>query len=161
MRTLWIAGVVLLLDQISKWVVLETMVGRSIPVLGSFFRLTYVENRGGVFGLRLGGPYTHLAFAAAALILVVVLLWRMPASERLGAVGLSLVLGGALGNIADRILHDGAVIDFLDFGIASLRWWVFNVADACVTTGTALLMLSYGFQRHEEDAPDGDADPAR
>ncbi len=161
MRTLWIVGIVVLLDQASKWLVMETMaLGESIPVLGSFFKLTYIHNPGAVFGLTLGGKVLHLLFAGAALVLVGVLLWRLPAAERLAAVGLALVLGGAIGNVVDR-LRFGVVIDFLDFGVGSLRWWVFNLADSCVTTGAGLLILSYGFQKKGEGETDGDGDQPR
>ncbi len=161
MRSLWIAGIVVLVDQVSKWLVMETMaLGESIPVLGAFFRLTYIHNPGAVFGLRLGGKGLHLLFAGGALILVGVMLWRLPTKERATATGLALVLGGAIGNVVDRIRF-GVVIDFLDFGVGSLRWWVFNLADACVTTGAGLLILSYGFQRRDEGETDGDGDSPR
>ena len=161
MRSFCIAATVLLLDQASKWAVMNAMaLGESVPVLGSFFRLTYIQNPGAVFGLRLGGQAIHLLFAVVALVLVVAMLWRMPQGERLASLGLALVLGGALGNIVDR-LRFGVVIDFLDFGFGDWRWWVFNVADACVTTGAGLLMVAYSFQKPDEDAVHGSEDPAR
>ena len=80
-------------------------------------------------------------------------------TERLGRTGLALILGGAVGNAVDRVLH-GAVIDFLDFGVGSLRWYTFNLADACVTTGAGLLILSCSFLRREGSASDGNGDPA-
>lgn len=160
MRVLWIAGAAVVADQASKWLVMETMaLGESVPVLGSFFRLTYIHNPGAVFGLRLGGTYVHLLFAGVALVLLGSMLWRMPATERLGRTGLGLVLGGAVGNVVDRVRF-GSVVDFLDFGIGSLRWWVFNVADACVTVGAGLLILSYAFQKGDGDEADGPGDPA-
>ncbi len=151
MRSLWISGVVLLLDQVSKRMVVESMMlGDSIPVLGSFFRLTYIQNPGAVFGLRLGGNVAHLVFAGVALILVAVMWLRLPPHERLAAAGLALVLGGAIGNVIDRIRFS-AVIDFLDFGIGSVRWWVFNVADAAVTVGAVLLILGCGILKGGKD----------
>ena len=117
--------------------------GESVPVLGSFFHLTYIHNPGAVFGIRLGNPYLHLALACVALLAVGGLLWRLGREDRIAAIGLSLVLGGALGNIIDRVRF-GWVIDFLDFGIGSVRWWVFNLADACVSVGTILLIFFYG-----------------
>ena len=114
--------------------------------------------------MELGGKGLHLLFAGGALILVGVMLWRLPAKERGAATGLALVLGGAIGNVLDRIgfLGEyGVVIDFLDFGVGSLRWWVFNLADACVTTGAGLLILTYGFQRQDEGEIDGDGDSPR
>ncbi len=151
MRSLWISGVVLLLDQVSKRMVMESMMlGDSIPVMGSFFRLTYIQNPGAVFGLRLGGNVAHLVFAGVALILVAVMWLRLPPHERVASAGLALVLGGAIGNVIDRIRFS-AVIDFLDFGIGSVRWWVFNVADAAVTVGAVLLILGSGILKGGKD----------
>ena len=161
MRTLWIAGAAVLLDQASKWLVMETMVlGESIPVLGSFFRLTYIRNPGAVFGLTFGGKALHLLLAGAALVLVASLLWRLANTERLSALALSLILGGAVGNMVDRVRF-GAVVDFLDFGVGGYRWWVFNLADSCVTIGAGLLMIAYGFQRREGRKVEDDGDPSR
>lgn len=149
MRFLWITAVALVLDQVTKWWVLKTMVlGEFIPVLGSFFALRYIHNPGAVFGLKLGNPYVHLALACVALIVVCGLLWRLPAEDRIAAIGLALVLGGAIGNIVDRVRF-GVVIDFLDFGFGSVRWWVFNLADTWVSVGTGLLILSFGFTKKE------------
>ncbi len=151
MRSLWISGVVLVLDQVSKRMVMESMVlGDSIPVLGSFFRLTYIQNPGAVFGLRLGGNVAHLVFAGAALIIVAVMWLRLPPGQRVASAGLALVLGGAVGNVIDRIRF-GAVVDFLDFGLGSVRWWVFNVADASVTFGAGLLILGCGLLKGGKD----------
>lgn len=151
MRTVCIVAVVVLLDQISKWLVTESMaVGESITVLGSFLRLTYVQNAGAVFGLTLGGKLLHLFLAGTALILVGVMLWRIPGNERWSITGLSLVLGGAIGNLADRVRF-GVVIDFLDFGFGGLRWWVFNLADFSVTTGV-ITLIAFSFFRREKEA---------
>ena len=152
MRFLWLTGIALILDQVTKWWVLQNMtLGESIPMLGSIFRLTYVHNPGAVFGLRLGNPYVHLALACAALIIVCVLLWRLPAEDRSGAIGLSLVLGGAIGNIIDRARF-GVVIDFLDFGIGDLRWYIFNLADTWVSVGTVLLLFAFGLTSKDRES---------
>lgn len=154
MRFLWISGAALLVDQAAKWRIRETMAeGEASPVLGTFLRFTYIHNPGGVFGLSLGGRYLHLALAAAALAVVCILFLRMRSGGRLADIGLALLLGGALGNLVDRILY-GEVVDFLDVGIGLYRWWIFNVADACVTLGVGLLMVSYGFQRRDEGETD-------
>jgi len=149
-RALWIAVVALVLDQVSKWWVMQSMaLYESVSVLGSFFRLTYIHNPGAVFGLRLGSVYVHLALAAVALVFVCVLLWRLPADAKWPAVGLALVLGGAVGNMIDRVLF-GVVIDFLDFGFGDTRWWIFNLADSWVSVGTVLLLFTYGHQASDE-----------
>ncbi len=151
MRALWITAVALILDQLTKWWVLESMaLGESIPVLGSFFKLTYIQNPGAVFGMRLGSPVVHLLLAGVALVLVCFLLWRLPQNERLTAVGLALVLGGAIGNIVDR-LRFGVVIDFLDFSFGAMQWWIFNLADTWVSIGTGLLIVAYGWGQREND----------
>jgi len=157
-RRLWISAAVIAADQVSKAMVTSRMdLGESVPVLGSFFKLTYILNPGAVFGLKLGGQALHLLFAIIALGLVATLLYRTPASERAGSIGLALVLGGAVGNVIDR-LAIGAVVDFLDFGTNGYRWWVFNIADASVTTGAALLVLSYAILNRPEDRKDGAED---
>lgn len=154
MRSLWISGVVVFLDQASKRMVMESMfLGESIPVLGSFFRLTYIHNPGAVFGLRLGGNVAHLVFAGVALIMVAAMWLRLPPGERVASAGLAFVLGGAVGNVIDRVRF-GAVVDFLDFGFGSLRWWVFNVADASVTVGAGLLILGCGLLKGGKDDKD-------
>ena len=79
------------------------------------------------------------------------LLVRTPPEDRPSGVGLALVLAGALGNIIDRLRY-GVVVDFLDFGFGDTRWYVFNVADACVSAGVILLMIGYGRDRPDDNA---------
>lgn len=148
--------VALILDQVSKWWVMQAMdLYESVPVIGHFFKLTYIHNPGAVFGLRLGGMYIHLALAAVALTFVCVMLWRLPQDAKWPSVGLALVLGGAIGNIIDRVRF-GVVIDFLDFGFGDTRWWIFNLADSWVSVGTVLLLFTYGLQSSSE--ADSDAE---
>ena len=133
--------------------------GESIPVAGDLVRLTYIHNPGAVFGLTFGGRPLQLALSLLALGLVVAVLRKTSAGEVRAQVGLSMVLGGALGNLIDRF-RLGEVIDFLDVGIGGLRWYVFNVADAFVTVGVFLLMASCAFrkepaaQRPVSESPD-------
>lgn len=162
MKFLWITGVAVVLDQLTKWWVLKTLaLGESVSVLGDFFRLTYIHNPGAVFGIRLGNPSLHLALALVALIAIGGFMWRIAHEDRRIAIGLSLVLGGAIGNIIDRVRF-GVVIDFLDFGIGSARWWVFNLADACVSVGTILLIFILGIaptSRKNRDTSPNSTDP--
>jgi len=155
-RALWITVVALVLDQVSKWWVMQAMdLYESVPVLGSFFKLTYIHNPGAVFGLRLGGMYIHLALAAVGLTFVCVMLWRLPQDAKWPAVGLTLVLGGAIGNVIDRVRF-GVVIDFLDFGFGDTRWWIFNLADSWVSVGMVLLIFTYGLQSSDEAHSDAE-----
>ena len=149
MRNLWLVPLTLVVDQVSKYVVQQTMTRHeSIAVIGDFFRLTYIHNSGAAFGLNLGSPLLHTLISIVALGALAWLFWTAPKGERLMRFSLTLVLGGALGNIVDRIrLHE--VIDFFDFGIGDLRWPVFNFADTFVTVGIVLLAFSYSRQQKQ------------
>jgi signal peptidase II len=130
--------------------------GGSIPVAGDVVRLTYVLNSGAAFGLG-GGRYSAVIFPLLpmlALGVIAYFFWKASAQDRLRLYALALVLGGAVGNLLDRFRAPGAVVDFLDVGLASLRWPVFNVADVGVTLGAVCLVLSLGSEDH------GPAEPA-
>jgi len=158
-KALWIVPAALVVDQLSKFAVMRTMLRhQSIPVLGDFFRLTYIHNSGAAFGLNLGSPLLHTLVSIVALGALIWLFRSAPREDRLMRCALSLVLGGALGNIIDRIhLHE--VVDFFDFGIGDLRWPVFNFADSFVTVGIALLALAYSRHGKAESAAASDSSP--
>jgi signal peptidase II len=160
-KSLWLVPLILLVDQVTKLVVAGTMgEGSSIPVLGDFFRLTYIHNRGAAFGVDIGNPWLHTLVAVVALGVLVWLFRSTPSHARLLRWSLSMVLGGAVGNLVDRVRLQ-QVVDFLDFGLGSLRWPVFNVADSFVTVGIFMLAIGYSRQREadqpsrESRAPDG------
>lgn len=156
MKRLWITAVALLVDLVTKWLVTTNFeLWDSVDVLGDFFRLTYIHNPGAVFGIRLGSSVLHLVLSAVAMGVVITMLVKTPHADRWGGIGLALVLAGAIGNIVDRLRH-GVVIDFLDFGIGDVRWYVFNVADACVSVGVVLLIVGYGKYKREQDIPGGE-----
>jgi signal peptidase II len=137
-----VAAIVLVLDQLTKWWALRTLDDRTIDLVGSL-RLALTFNTGGAFGL--GSNFVPvLAVFAVGVVLVIVV--RGETNTRLSvAIALGLVLGGAFGNLADRMFRGpgllrGAVIDFID-----LQWWpVFNLADTAVTCGCILLVLTAG-----------------
>jgi signal peptidase II len=132
-------------DLATKLIVQQTLPPyRPVPVIGEFFRLTYIYNPGAAFGLHLGDA-SRFIFLALALIAVVVLFFMYrasPVEDRVRRVSIALVTGGALGNVVDRIRSPRGVVDFLDVGIGNLRWPVFNIADIAVTTGAILLAIS-------------------
>lgn len=138
------------LDQLSKHLVAQQMfLSQSLGVLGSFFRITYVRNPGGAFGITIAGPIIYMALAAAATVIVVGMLYRShdaPFSTRLS---LAVILGGACGNLIDRIRF-GEVVDFIDVGLGDLRWPVFNFADVFVTSGAILLFFRYLVRKDSE-----------
>ncbi len=147
---LLIALAVFTLDQATKAVVEARIPLHDVrPVIPGLFQLTHVKNRGAAFGLFADSPselkiVLLIAVSVLALGLVLVLLWRhqpgaWPGAWRTG-VGLALILGGATGNLFDRLLH-GSVVDFLDFYLRSYHWPAFNVADSAIVVGAGLLVL--------------------
>jgi signal peptidase II len=137
-------AIVGLADQIAKSLILEHLgnAGRIIPVT-SFLNLVLVWNKGVTFGLlsRIGEqsmPYILIGVALLILFLLGRWLWRTHST--LVALALGAIMGGAVGNIIDRVRH-GAVVDFFDFYYRDYHWYAFNIADAAIVTGVALLLL--------------------
>jgi len=128
---------VLLTDQATKYLILNNLrLHEEIPVT-SFFNIVYARNTGSAFGMfkELGNPF-FIAVALLAIIVVIILLIK----DEHNRGGFSLILGGAAGNLADRISH-GYVIDFLDIHLGRHHWPAFNVADSALTAGVFLLLL--------------------
>jgi signal peptidase II len=135
------AAVVLVLDLATKSVANASLPpDRSVPVLGNLVRLTLVHNSGAAFGLFPGSGGAFVIFSIAAIGVILFLYWRLPAQSLLQLMAMGGLLGGALGNLHDRV-RSGVVVDFIDIGLGTLRWPVFNVADIAVTAGVALLLL--------------------
>jgi signal peptidase II len=140
-----LAGIVLAVvaaDQITKLVASTSLSARgSIRLLGDVVRFTLVRNPGVAFGLKFG-PWAHVPLtivsAAVVLVLAVILARKGAVGGRAGAA-LAAVLGGAVGNLVDR-LRFGMVVDFIDVGIGTTRWPVFNIADSAVTLGVLYLL---------------------
>lgn len=171
MRVLWVSAALVISDQITKFLVKgfslpllgihwEGMAyGASRPLLGDFLRLTYIENPGMAFGIDVGGKLFFSVFTLVASVAIGMYLYSVR-RERLGLrIALALILGGAVGNLIDRLfygvlfgdapLFHGRVVDFVDLdffdinvlGYHLTRWPVFNLADASVTVGMVLLIL--------------------
>lgn len=149
-KALAISLACIVLDQLAKCLIVQKMLlGQSFGILGHVFRITYVRNPGGAFGITIAGPMIYVALAAAATVIVVSVLYRShdaPFSTRLS---LAVILGGACGNLIDRIRF-GEVVDFLDVGLGHLRWPVFNFADVFVTSGAILLLFRYLVHKDSE-----------
>ena len=145
LRWLWLTAAVLLLDQGTKQLA-ERMMELHEPIrLLPFLNLTLTYNTGAAFSLlSSAGGWQRWFFAGLAAVVSVVLLvwlWRASPRERWLLCGLALVLGGALGNLWDR-LAIGAVVDFIDLHYAGRHWPAFNVADSAICVGAALLIIS-------------------
>ncbi len=148
---LGIALVVVVLDQLGKWLVLtQVMTPPRLIEVTSFFNLSLVWNRGVSFSmLNLDAAYWPWVLSAVALAIcggLTLWLWRLRAI--LPAAGVGLVIGGALGNVVDR-LRFGAVMDFLDFHYAGYHWPSFNLADTSIGVGVAALLVDALFGRRE------------
>ena len=138
------ALVVIFADQLSKRAVIQSFrLGESVPILPGFFDLTFVLNRGAAFSLlatlpeSIRNPFFILVSISAALLIILYRL-RYLRGHRLASLGLGLILGGAIGNLIDRIRY-AVVVDFLDAHIGAYHWPVFNVADSAITVGVALM----------------------
>jgi signal peptidase II len=150
-----IAFTVLLLDRLTKRLVAKDIsLHDSITVIKRIFYITHVENRGAAFGLFNDSPSEWkiavlVLFSIVALVIVSALLWRSSHAMTASAVGLSLILGGALGNLWDRLLN-GRVVDFLLVYIGSYQWPAFNVADSAIVIGAGLLVFEILFAKTPE-----------
>ena len=149
---LLLAFAVFALDRITKWVVAQKIaLHENISVIPGFFRLTHVQNRGAAFGLFSESPSEYkvavlVLFSLVALVVVSALLWKNSHRLTTTGVGLALILGGALGNLCDRVVT-GHVVDFLLFYLGSYQWPAFNVADTAIVVGAVLLVAEILFAK--------------
>lgn len=158
--TLFIIGFMVILDQVSKYLIKTQMdLFESKPILGNFFQITYVENDGAAFGVQLGSHKIFLVLSVIAAILVFYYLIRIRNKNWLPQLALAFIAAGAIGNLTDRLIH-GKVVDFFDIeffnisipsfnlfgwtlsGYSMTRWPVFNVADMAITCGM-FIIVSY------------------
>ena len=141
-----IVAAVMALDQLAKALVDRLMeLHESRPIVEGLLSLTYVRNRGAAFGILSEAdlPYQSALFSVVSLLALGAIglySMRLPSTDRLSQIALSLVMGGALGNLIDRSLH-GYVIDFVDVYWKAHHWPAFNVADSCISVGVCLLLL--------------------
>jgi len=153
---LFVSVTALILDRLSKWQVQRRIeLHDSISVIPGFFRLTHLENPGAAFGIFSDTPTplklgVLIALSAIALIVVTVLLWKSSNALSSTSVGLALILGGAIGNLWDRILHH-RVTDFLLFYYHQYEWPAFNLADSAIVVGAALLVLDLVFSKTPQE----------
>jgi signal peptidase II len=156
-RSLLIALAVLLLDRIAKWAIAQTIpLEDAVNIIPGFFRLTHLENTGAAFSLFAdsASPFRTtllIAFSVAALAVASFLLWKDRSVFHSGTLALSLILGGAVGNLWDRV-SDGKVTDFLDFYIGVHHWPPFNVADSAIVVGALLLFMRMFRKDHHSQA---------
>lgn len=151
MKWLWLSVIAVILDQVTKFLIVASMKFQSLIEILPGFNLVHVRNYGAAFSfLSDAGGWQRWFFAGMAIVISVVLtVWlaRLKRHEVMLAVALSLVLGGAVGNLIDRIAY-GYVIDFLDVYYQDWHWPAFNIADSAITLGVGLMLLeSFGVGR--------------
>ena len=157
-----IALAVYLLDRLSKKMVVDIIgLDQSMPVIAQFFHLTHVHNTGAAFGIfARAGDHARAPFfiltTLGALILLAYFVAHTDKTEKLVLAGLALIIGGACGNLTDRLLY-GYVIDFIDWHVGSFHWPAFNIADSGITVGIIILGAELVFR----GKPSGDVkDPS-
>ena len=140
------AAGVFVLDRLSKWII-ETHVSflDALRVIPGFFAIVHAQNRGVAFSLFDGDASSWrtallVVFSLAAVIVIARILWNVDRLDRLSWTGLGLILGGAVGNVFDRIVW-GRVTDFLDFYAGDYHWPTFNIADSAIVIGSGLLLV--------------------
>ena len=141
MRILFVSAILVFADQITKGMVRSTMfLYESIPVITDFFHITYVTNDGMAFGLNF--PFGIYVFSGVSILFTGFLFWYLWTIQDHGLIirtGIALILAGAIGNLIDRVFM-GEVVDFLDFMVGDYHWYVFNIADSCVTVGMGFVV---------------------
>jgi len=150
--------VVFVVDFVSKRIVLahEEVLRRKIEILGELLRFSYVRNPGSAMGLFPVGRTVLVSVSILASLFLVYLFFTTDRRMGLRRGAMAAILGGALGNLVDRLFYGGLVVDFIDIGIGTHRFYTFNVADMGVTIGGALLFLSLlreSFAGSEPDTP--------
>jgi signal peptidase II len=156
LRWLWLTLVVVFLDRASKaWFETQTVEGWRHEVVHHFFYLVHSKNPGIAFSLfaNSSSPMVRILLIAGALVIIGLIGWLLVAGRNvstLNAAGLALLLGGAAGNVVDRIVH-GGVTDFLEFYLGTYRYPAFNVADSAITIGAILVVLDVLFVKHQQN----------
>ena len=161
-----VTGAIIASDQISKLYIMQNMrLHESIPIVPNLFSLTYIRNPGAAFGLLAGSSNAfRMVFfgltSVLALVLLGAILVRMPESDWMGRLSVAGILGGAIGNLIDRLRY-GEVIDFLDVYVDVYHWPAFNIADSAITVGVLFLMLHFATEKKDPPSavPDSSSVP--
>lgn len=157
---LGVGVVIVVLDQITKTLVMHTMhLHESIPIIAGFFNLTYIRNPGAAFGMfaTTNSAFRLIFFVGTsifALGLLGTIFYRMHPSDVWGQLSVSGIFGGAIGNLLDRLQY-GEVVDFLDFYMGGYHWPAFNVADSAISVGVVSLLILFAMDKKVEPSSAG------
>ena len=149
LRLLIISILIIIVDQLSKFIVSANMnVGQSIDVISNILSITYVRNPGAAFGIL---PHQTAFLVAVSVVVIVIIMYYcriLPGKYKYVRLGLSVQLGGAIGNLIDRVRLDGHVVDFIDFTFFPP---VFNIADSAIVIGTIIFLLAFWYTERIKD----------
>jgi signal peptidase II len=146
---------IIVIDQLTKSYIMQTMrLHESITVIPNLFSITYIRNPGAAFGIlsTSSGSFRFIFFGLTSLFalgLLGTILARMPQHDWMGQISVVAILGGAIGNLLDRLRY-GEVIDFLDFYVEPYHWPAFNVADSAITVGVIFLILHFALEKQKQ-----------
>lgn len=154
---LWLSFVIVLIDQFTKHMASIHLLPYRRHIVNQFLNLTLVFNTGAAFAFLsgAGGWQVYLFSLLAVVVSIILLVWmvRLPADEKFHAAAIAMIIAGALGNLADRVLW-GHVIDFIDFHVGTWHWPAFNVADSAITCGALILvfLMLFKVEKNENTA---------
>jgi len=144
LKYLWLSSLVIVLDQASKWLMVSWLSLYETVAVFPYFNLTMAHNKGAAFSFLAdaGGWQRGFFIGLTTVISIALLIWlkKLSTQAKLEAIAISMILGGAIGNVIDRIYY-GYVIDFLDVYAGSYHWPAFNIADSAIVVGAALLII--------------------
>lgn len=144
------SAIIIFIDQITKFLVKNYMeLSDSISVIGNVLRLTFIKNPGMAFGILIGGKLFYTVFASLACVVILVYLFRLKPENFWARFALASILGGAIGNLIDRLMYS-EVVDFIDIRV--IHWPVFNFADIAITVGMVILIAVVIFEKKKEES---------
>lgn len=150
LKWLWLTGLIVVLDQASKWFMASWLSLYETVAIVPYFNLTMAHNTGAAFSFlaQAGGWQRWFFIGLTTVIVIGLFIWlkKLTAAARLEAISIALILGGAIGNVIDRMYY-GYVIDFLDVYYGSYHWPAFNIADSAIVVGAALLIIDSFFAK--------------
>jgi signal peptidase II len=154
LKWLWLSGLVIVLDQASKWIISSSFSLHETLAVMPYFNLTLAHNTGAAFSFlaQAGGWQRWFFVGLTTVISVALFIWlkKLGTQAKLEAISISLILGGAIGNVIDRI-YFGYVVDFLDFYYGTAHFAAFNIADSAICVGAGLLILDSFISKPESD----------
>ena len=152
-----IALVIILLDQISKYLIVKNLAeNQAVSIIGDLLYFRFIYNEGGAMGTSVGPSWVYTVLTVLALVFIIRYFLSSQSDGNISKISLAFILGGAVGNLIDRVIH-GKVVDFIDADFIDIpylnlyRWFTFNIADSAITIGLILFAISIIFYKKNDD----------